>query len=180
MRSCSPLASAVEVGPVVNVIGVLFVVLGMGMGSIHAALAVMYQVREWLPVRRGATLIPVVLIFGLGEWLIAADVSFADPIGVLGVLAYSVLGGMLPALLLLASRRKGEYVPAIVVRLVGHPLVLASLYVLFAASFVLHGLVIWEDPLQRLAALSVGAALYPDDARDAEGEFAWIAADVDE
>jgi len=150
---------AEEVGPLVNVIGVLFVVLGMGMGSIHAALAVMYQVREWLPVGRAATAIPVILIFGLGELLILADVSFADPIGVLGVLAYSVLGGMLPALLLLASRRKGEYVPALALRLAGHPLVVAGLYVLFATSFVAHGLVIWSDPLQRLAALGVGAAL---------------------
>lgn len=150
---------AEEVGPMVNVVGVLFVILGMGMGSIHAALAVVYQVREWLPVGRTATAIPVVLVFGLGELLIAADVSFADPIGVLGVLAYSVLGGMLPALLLLASRRKGEYVPAIPLRLAGHPLVVAALYVLFATSFVAHGLVIWSDPLQRLAALGVGTAL---------------------
>jgi hypothetical protein len=150
---------AAEVGPLVNVVGVLFVTLGMGMGSIHAALAVMYQVREWFPVGRTATAVPVVLIFGLGELLIVADVSFAAPIGVLGVLAYSVLGGMLPALLLLASRRKGEYVPAIASRLLGHPLVLAGVYVLFACSFVAHGLVIWSDPLERLAATGVGAAL---------------------
>jgi hypothetical protein len=58
----------------------------------------------------------------------------------------------------MASRQKGEYVPAIVWRLVGHPLVLLGVYFLFAASFFAHGLVIWEDPLQRAAALLVGGA----------------------
>ena len=39
-----------------------------------------------------------------------------------------MLGGMLPALLLIASRRKGEYVPATVLRVVGHPMVLGGVY----------------------------------------------------
>jgi len=57
--------------------------------------------------------VPVTLIFSLAEWLLAQGVSFAGPIGLLGVLAYSVLGGVLPALMLFAGRRKGDYVPAV-------------------------------------------------------------------
>jgi amino acid permease len=156
---------ASEVGPIVNVIGVLFVILGMGMGAIHAALALMYQMREWLaagsrrrsPFLAGA--VPVVAVFGLAAWLLTAEASFAGPLGVLGVVAYSVLGGTLPALLLLASRRKGDFVPAVAWRVIGHPVVLIGVYALFLASFFVHGLVIWSDPFERLAALAVGTAL---------------------
>jgi hypothetical protein len=62
-----------------------------------------------------------------------------------------------PVLLLAASRRKGEYMPGIAVRLLGHPAVLAGLYLLFVAGILLHGLVIWQDPFQRAAALLTGA-----------------------
>jgi len=154
-----------RVGPVVNAIGVAYVILSMGLGSIHAAQALTYQVRDWLPsqqsMRRAALLGPgvVVAVFGLGEWLRAAHVSFAESLGVLGALACSVFGGMLPALLLIASRRKGEYVPGLVLRLVGHPVVMLAIYCLFAASFFVHGLVIWTDPPRRLAALLLGSAL---------------------
>jgi hypothetical protein len=177
---------AAHIGPVVNVFGGLFVILGMGMASIHYSLALMNQVRDWLPVdpgsgvtprpRRAGALAwriatnrhtrfllgvaPVVLIFGVGEWqLLTGQASFAAPLGVLGVLSLSVLSGTFPALLLAASRQKGEYVPAVVPRVLGHPVVLLGVYLLFAASFFVHGLVIWEYPLQRLAALLVGVAV---------------------
>jgi hypothetical protein len=140
------------------VIGVVYVILSMGMGSIHVARGVMNQMREWHSgFLVGA--IPVVLIFALAEWLLTVHTSFAAPLGVAGILTLSVLGGILPVLLLRASRRKGDYVPAIVVRLVGHPLVLLGVYVLFTASVFVHGTVIWADPMERAAALVVGAAL---------------------
>src|SRR5215210_1353990 len=84
--------------------------------------------------------------------------SFVGPLSILGVLSYSVLGGCLPALMLAASRRKGEYVPAVVPRIIGHPVVLVGVYLLFSASFFVHGLVIWDDPLQQAAAVGVGLA----------------------
>jgi len=108
---------AAKVGPIVNVIGVVFVILGMGLGAVHASLAIMYQVREWLSSARASTVsvspfllgvAPVVLIFGMSEWLLAADVSFADPLAVIGVLAYSVLGGLLPALVLWRVARRAS------------------------------------------------------------------------
>jgi len=177
---------AAEIGPVVNVFGVMFVILGMGMGSIHYSLALMNQVADWLPAGHGVGYAPptspsqtfssriasirhsrfllgaapVVFIFGVGEWLLLSGrASFAAPLGVLGVLSLSVLSGIFPALMLAASRQKGEYVPATVLRFLGHPLVLVTVYLLFAASFFVHGLVIWDYPLQRLAALVVGATL---------------------
>ena len=177
---------AAEIGPVVNVFGGVFVILGMGMASIHYSLALMNQVHDWLPMQHGAARMsspraaaalarrmamsgrarfvlgaaPVVLVFGVGEWqLVTGQASFAGPLGVLGALTLAVLSGTFPVLLLAASRQKGEYVPATVLRLLGHPVVLVGVYLLFAASFFVHGLVIWDQPLQRLAALGVGVAV---------------------
>jgi hypothetical protein len=149
---------AAEVGPFASVIGMVYVILSMGMGSIHVALGVMNQMREW---HSGFVVgaLPVVLIVAVAEWLLTVNASFAAPLSVVGVLSLSALAGMLPVLLLMASRRKGEYVPALVVRLMGHPLVLLGVYVLFAASVFVHGTLIWADPLQRAVALLVGAAL---------------------
>jgi amino acid permease/DNA-binding MarR family transcriptional regulator len=45
----APLAT--RVGPAVHVLGSVFAILGMGMGSIHACLGLFNLVREWLPVR---------------------------------------------------------------------------------------------------------------------------------
>src|ERR687885_168346 len=177
---------AAEIGPVVNVFGGVFVILGMGMASIHYSLALMNQVHDWLPMQHGAARMsspraaaalarrmamsgrarfvlgaaPVVLVFGVGEWqLVTGQASFAGPLGVLGALTLAVLSGTFPVLLLAASRQKGEYVPATVLRLLGHPVVLVGVYLLFAASLFVHGLVIWDQPLQRLAALGIGVAV---------------------
>jgi amino acid permease len=42
-----PLAD--EIGPIVNVLGIVFVIVAMGMASIHMSLGLAYQVRDWLP-----------------------------------------------------------------------------------------------------------------------------------
>ena len=154
-----------------------------GDGRVHAALGVMYQLREWLatdaaPVNveapRGGALasavtrlrrsrfalgaVPIVLIFGLAAWLAAQGVSFAGPIGVLGVLAYSVLGGILPTLVLFAAGARASVPGSCLAdgRASRRP---RRVYLLFSASFFVHGLVIWEEPVQRLAAVGVGGAL---------------------
>jgi hypothetical protein len=44
-----PLAAAT--GPAVTLVGLVYAVLGMGLASIHFALALANQVREWLPAR---------------------------------------------------------------------------------------------------------------------------------
>ena len=85
--------------------------------------------------------------------------SFAGLLSFLGVIVVSLLAGLLPVLLLAASRRKGEYVPAWAPRVVGRPAVLAAVYVLFVGALFAHGLVIWSNPFARACALAAGVAM---------------------
>ena len=171
----SPLAA--QVGPIVYIFGLVYIILGMGMGCIHFSLGLYNQVREWLPVqsdtralgspsttaalhrrsRSMLAMIPGALIFILIEWLIlTGQQSFTKPLGFLGVIAVPVLAGTLPILLLVSSRRKGDLVPTLVWRWLNHPVLVFSLYLLFLLGVFLHGLVIWDDPFQRTAAIAVG------------------------
>jgi amino acid permease len=180
----TPLADVV--GPVVIVLGTLFVVLGMGMITIHFSLALFNQIREWLPAqlpldesssslgliqkirsrllsrsgRFWIGILPVALIFVWVEWLIfTGQGSFIGPLAFQGVITLPVLAGIFPMLMLAASRRKGDYVPAWVWRFLGHPVVVVGIYLIFLASILLHGLFIWSDPLPRLAAVLVAGIL---------------------
>jgi amino acid permease len=180
----APLAA--EIGPAVHVLGSVFVVLGMGMGSVHSSLAVFNLVHERLPasshastqtsagplgvpvrwvrrILRGTraqvllSVTPLVALFLLVERvLVTGKESFAEPLSFLGVIVISLLGGIFPMLLLLASRCKGSYVPHVALRMLGRPVVAGGIYVLYLAALFLHGLVIWEHPLHRLAALATG------------------------
>ena len=171
----TPLADAV--GPAVNVLGSIYVVLAIGLGSIYVSLGVYNQVIELLRSpgikassrigRLGAErrtrlvvgLLPVFCVVVVLELLLLVDADwFAGPIGYVGVLAVPLVGGVFPMLLVAAARRKGEYVPGQVVRLIGHPLTVGVLCGLFLTGVFLHGLVIWEDPVARVLALFVGAA----------------------
>jgi amino acid permease len=180
-------ALAAEVGPIVYPFGVAFVVLGMGMASIHFALALFNQMREWLPTplntsdraaRRagfvgwvravawsrgghfGLCIAPVAAIFLVIEWLLLrGQESFAGPLGFLGALVVPLLGGIFPILMLAASRRKGEFVPGLTLGFLGHRLVIVGVYLIFLVSIFLHGALIWHDPLQRVAALLVGVTV---------------------
>jgi hypothetical protein len=106
--------------------------------------------------RLALSLSPVVLVFLVTEWLlIHGDASFAGPLSFIGVVTVSVLGGIYPMLLLVASRRKGEYIPGLVFRFLGSPPVVATIYLLFLANLVVHGVIIWHNPLERLSALLV-------------------------
>ncbi len=100
---------------------------------------------------------PVAVVFLLTEWvLLTGRGSFAGPLSFMGVIVISLLSGIFPVLLLIASRRKGEIVPGVVYRFLGHPLLTAGIYLLYLAGLFLHGLVIWENPVQRAVALAVG------------------------
>jgi hypothetical protein len=93
-------------------------------------------------------------------WLAVTDrESFSAPLGYAGALTVPLLGGVMPMVLLVASRRRGEQVPPDVAPLVGNPLVAALVAGLFLAAVLLHGLVIWEEPLARAAALAVAAMM---------------------
>jgi hypothetical protein len=93
-------------------------------------------------------------MFLLAEWLIlTGQDSFSGVLGILGVLTNSIFSGLIPVLLLVASRRKGEVVPGVVLSFLGNPLILGGIYLLYTAVLLAHGLIIWEAPAARAAAL---------------------------
>jgi amino acid permease len=162
-----PLAEAV--GPEVRVLGAIFVVLSMGLGLIQFSLALFNLARERIGqgvARVGdrgrfvLALTPVVAVLLVAEWMVLTGTgSFAGILGFLGVMVHSLMSGIFPMLLLAASRRKGEIVPGVSYRALGHPLLVGSVYVLFLGSLVLHGLVIWEHPLQRLGGVAMAVVV---------------------
>jgi hypothetical protein len=99
----------------------------------------------------------LLLIFLLSEWLLVQKLeSFSQLWGFLGVVAVPVEIGIFPALLLFASRRKGEHVPKFVLPFLAHPLVIGTIYLVSVGILFLHGLFIWQDTFQRGVALLVG------------------------
>lgn len=174
-----PLATVA--GPIVHPIGALFVVLGMGMASMHIALGLFNQVQEWLPTagpltkqaklgwrpkifgkagRFWAGGLPIGGVFLLSAWLLLTHrQSFAEPLSFMGAIAAPLVAGIFPMLLLMASRRTGDYVPAVSWRWLGHPLIVGVIALIFFAGLLVHGLFIWSDPLQRGVALVTSAGV---------------------
>lgn len=157
---------AAEVGPIIYLFGSIYVVLGMGMASIHYSLGLFNQMREWLPLTlssRSRSLFgisPVAFVFLLATWLLwTGQESYAGIISFYGVITVPLVAGVFPVLMLVASRRKGDSLPGTVWEFLGHPLVVGLLYLIFLASVFLHGAVIWQNPFQRAAALFVSAAI---------------------
>jgi hypothetical protein len=103
---------------------------------------------------------PVLLVFALAEWLLLTGAaSFAGVLGFGGVIANSLAAGVFPALLLFASRRKGDYVPGVVYRLLGHPAFTIAICGLSLVNLFVHGLFIYREPWSRLSAVVVGLAV---------------------
>ncbi len=151
---------AAEIGPQVQVLGAIFVVLSMGLGLIQFSLALFNLARERIAQRavwggaRGRfalALSPVIVVVLVAEWMVLTGTgSFAGILGFLGVMVHSLMSGIFPVLLLVASRRKGEVVPGVSYRALGHPIVVGGIYLLFLGSLLVHGLVIWEEPFMRV------------------------------
>jgi len=122
-----------------------------------------HGVRRTLLWRHGRFVLgaaPVFACFAVTEWmLLTGSGSFAGLIGFIGIIVVSLLAGIFPVLLLIASRRKGEYMPRTVHRLLGHPLLLGGVYLLFLGSVVVHGLVIWQEPWLRAGAVLIAAGI---------------------
>jgi amino acid permease/predicted transcriptional regulator len=120
-------------------------------------------VRGALLGRRGRFMLevaPVFACFAVTEWLLlTGSGSFAGLLGFTGVIVVSLVAGIFPVLLLVASRRKGEYTPRLVHRLLGHPVLLGGLYLLFLGNVLAHGLVIWKEPWLRAGAVLVAAGI---------------------
>jgi amino acid permease len=104
--------------------------------------------------------LPVLAAFGASEWMVlTGSGSFTGLLSFTGVVVVSILGGLYPVALLIASRRKGEHAPGTVSRLLGRPLLLLLVYVVFLAGLVLHGTVIWDGAAERAGALAAASAM---------------------
>jgi hypothetical protein len=102
---------------------------------------------------------PVVVVFLVAEFLLWREsASFAAVLGFGGVVGNSMTAGIFPVLLLVASRRKGDYVPATVYRVLGHPVFVALVYAVSVLNLFLHGAAIYHKPWMRACALIFGAA----------------------
>jgi amino acid permease len=153
-------------GPLVAPLGAVFVILSMGLGLVHFSLALFNLARERIGTHRlwGGTrsrfllsLGPVIAVLVVAEWMVLTDTgSFTGILGLLGVLVRSLMAGVFPALLIVASRRKGEIVPGVSYRFVGHPLIVGGVYLLFLSNLFVHGVLIWDQPLQQLGAVLIG------------------------
>ena len=129
----------------------------------HPLDAVTARAKDAVASDRGRFLIsilPIVVTFLACEWLFfSQNDSFASLVGFIGVLAGSLFAGIFPVLLLYSSRKKGEFVPGVVYRVLGSPPVIAIVYLIFLGSIFVHGLFIWENPLQRGIALLTGVLI---------------------
>ena len=105
--------------------------------------------------RFAAGVSPVLAVFLFAAWQsTTGNLSLADVLSFLGVIIVALLAGVFPVLLLVAARNRGE-LPAGDYRLPAGRWVLGAVYVVALGGVALHGLVLWEDPLQRAAALAV-------------------------
>lgn len=154
-------------GPIVNILGTIYIILGLGLGSIHYSLGLYNLVRErltgWQGQEFGRFLIgatPIILIFLLAQYLTyTGSGSFTSLISFGGVIAAPLFAGVFPILLLIAGRRKGDIVPSSVYRLLGHPFLLGVLFLVFYSSLLLYGLFIWKIAWQQMIVLLVSAAV---------------------
>jgi hypothetical protein len=150
-------------------------VLGDGPGSPDSS---SFAHRLWprLLTERGRFVLavaPLVLIFFATEWLLLTGKgSFTGALGYLGLITNAYATGIVPLLLLRSCRRKGEVQPGIVLRFAGHPLLLGSLYLLYLALLLVHGLILWQEPWARAASLlTAGVILGTTVAMARQGAF---------
>ena len=166
----TPLAA--RVGPVVDALGTAFITLGVGLSALYLGLGIFNQMAEVIATlpsqawRQRGRLIgfaikaaPLALIFIAVEGLLdTGAISFTEPLSVVGTITLPLLGGVLPMLMLVAARRRGERLPGRVIGPLGLPitaLMIGAVYVFAVAAF---GLWIWHEPLERLAAIAVSVA----------------------
>jgi amino acid permease len=150
------------VGPVVFTIGLVFVVLAMGMASVHFGIGLHAQIRELAGPRFGRRVgsvvgfLPATAVFGVAVLLLASGRgSFAGVLSLLGTTLGPLLAGVFPVLLLASSRRRGDQVPRGSRSWLGHPVVLSGLYLAFLAAVMVHGAVVWTSWWERATALAV-------------------------
>ena len=103
---------------------------------------------------------PAAAIFLFAEWLVLrGEASYTAVLSFGGVICATLCAGVFPVLMLAAARRKGDLLPTVVYRALGHPYLLGAIYALFLVAIVLHGLVVWQAPALRAGALTVAGAV---------------------
>jgi amino acid permease len=172
----TPLAAAT--GPAVTILGLVFVVLALGLSALHMGLGLSNQVGEWLPSaasQQGSRLqallldhrtrsiikaAPVVAMLLIVEvLLLPGNASFTEAVSFLGTVTLPLLAGLFPMLLLVAARRRGEYLPGRSIGIFGHPLVAVAVSSVYMGGLLAHGLIIWDDFIPRVVAIAVAAAM---------------------
>ena len=104
--------------------------------------------------------VPIVGAFLLACFsLLSGAGSFTGLLGLIGIVVVPILGGILPGLMLYAARRRGEFVPSTVLGFLGNRALLVVIYLVFLASILVHGVVVWTAPVPRLVALAVSATM---------------------
>jgi len=152
-----------RVGGIVPILGVVYIILALGIGSVHTSFGLYFQVRELLPskVKKNILLIvsltPILILFIFTEWILFTNKgSFSGLIGIMGLLMTPILGGIFPILMLTASRRKGDYMPKRSFGFLGAVPVLILVYLIYLGGVFFYGLFIWDDPFQRIVAVGMG------------------------
>lgn len=169
-----PLAE--QLGPEVFYLGIVFAVLGLGMSSIHYSLGIFNLTRElmsnvvktcerptWWQDHAATTvsMVPILTVFGYVQWtMYNGTASFTAPLELLGALVVPVLAGIFPVLLLIASRANGLPAPgAKVPAVLSSSFILALIVLLSFAGILTHAVLIWQQPMHKLAAYMVIAIL---------------------
>ena len=165
----SPLARLV--GPPASLLGSLYAVLGLGLGSFQLSLALANQVHQCLPARAVSSssgrwwsgALPEVVIFGyVASSLVNGRASFGGLFWFSAV-ALPLVAGVFPMLMLAASRRKSDLLPGRVLGWLGNPAVVWSVSLFYLAGMLLYGTLVWKDALEQIvillaALLTIGLA----------------------
>jgi amino acid permease len=174
----TPLAD--RLGPVVSVLSAAYALVAIGVGSLYCTLATYNQVVEILPrprdvaagwrawlarqtsTRRGrltAGFAPTVLLaVALEIAVLAGRDNFADVVAFTGALTAPLLTVIVPLLMVLAARRRAEYVPGAIIRLAGNPVTVWVGIVLFTLAVAAHAW-IWDNSIERVTALGTAALM---------------------
>jgi hypothetical protein len=162
--SLGPLADVA--GPVVAVLGTATTVLLLGLGIERASLALFKFTGERLGAERAGRARVLICsaaplaVCAIGEVLIGVgDVSFNDVMGLSGVISNVLVTGVVPMLLVAGSRRLGELEPARTIGRLGDTPVVLAVTAAYAALLVAFATVLYDTPVQRVAAALAAVVL---------------------
>ena len=108
--------------------------------------------------RRLVSISPLILIALLALWSIyVQSIKLGDVFGFIGISLASIIIGVIPVLLLISSRNKGDRELHIGLQPLGNPIILAVIYLFSWSIPFIHGVFIWENLFQRAAAIFISA-----------------------